>query len=40
MSEYLLERPACKTQTAKEAADHDKYYKELPLKEKLSIVNY
>lgn len=40
MSEYRLDRTAFKTQTAKEAADHDKYYKELPLKERLSIVNY
>ena len=40
MSEFRLDRTAFKAQTAKEAANHDIYYDELNLQERIKIVDY
>ena len=40
MAKYRLDRTAFKAQTAKEAADHAIYYKNLPLIERLTIAGY
>ncbi|AYL98675.1 hypothetical protein [Mucilaginibacter celer] len=40
MSNYRLDRMAFKAQTAKEAAKHSTYYKDLTWQERLRIANY
>ena len=40
MSSYRLDRTAFKAQTAKEAANHAVYYKQLTWQERLKIANY
>ncbi|WP_184546665.1 hypothetical protein [Mucilaginibacter sp. FT3.2] len=40
MSDFRLDRTAFKAQTAKEAADHSSYYKNLTWQERLRVANY
>ena len=40
MSDYRLDRTAFKAQSAKEAANHSTYYKNLTWQERMRIANY
>lgn len=40
MSQFKLDRTAFKAQTAKEAASHAQYYRDLTWQERLRIANY